>query len=276
MAVVLALFSALSYGISDFLGGIFAKRSGPWQVATVGQLSSAVAALVAGLVVLPGSPGTADIMWGGASGFGAGTGASFLYRGLAGAKMNVVAPLSAIGSALLPVAIGLGFGDRPSMLATFGVICAFPAIYLISKVTDDDPAHRGGVVDGVVAGLGFGFLFVCLGQVGASSGMLPIAACQLVSVLTVATTASVLRQRWRPRDPMAWRALMMGPLGVSATGCFMYATHHGLLSVVSVISALYPASTVLLAALFLRERVRDWQGLGLILAVAAVSLVAVS
>lgn len=276
MAVILSLFSAFSYGISDFLGGVFAKRSGSWQVTVIGQTSSTISALCAGLFILPGDPSTTDMLWGAAAGLGGGTGAAFLYRGLAGAKMNVVAPISAIGSALLPVAAGLSLGDRPSMLTTLGVICAFPAIFLISKVTDDDPSHRGGAVDGIVAGIGFGFLFICLGQVSSGSGMLPIAACQSISVVTVATTATALRKPWRPRDPWAFRALLMGPLGVSATGCFMYATHHGLLSVVSVISALYPASTVALAAIFLRERVRGWQGAGLVLAVAAISMVAVS
>lgn len=274
MAVILALISAASYGVSDFLGGLFSKRSGPWQIATIGQSSSALTALAAGLFVLPGSPTPADLVWGAAAGMGGGIGASFLYRGLAGAKMNVVAPLSAIGSALLPVAAGIGLGDRPPLLTALGVACAFPAIFLISRATDEDPTHRGGVADGIIAGLGFGFLFICLGQVSSSSGMLPIAALQTVSVLTVIVTASSLKQRWKPRDPMALRALLMGPLGVSATGCFMYATHHGLLSVVSVISALYPASTVALAAIFLRERVRGWQGVGLALAVASVTMVA--
>lgn len=274
MAVILALISAASYGVSDFLGGVFSKRSGPWQIATIGQSSSALTALAAGVFVLPGSPTPADLIWGAAAGLGGGTGASFLYRGLASANMNVVAPLSAIGSALLPVAAGIALGDRPPFLTALGVACAFPAIYLISRSTDDDSSHRGGVGDGLIAGLGFGFLFICLGQVSSTSGMLPIAALQTISVLTVIATATGLKQRWKPRDPMALRAFLMGPLGVSATGCFMYATHHGLLSVVSVISALYPASTVALAAIFLHERVRSWQGAGLALAVAAVTMVA--
>ncbi|MCW2751739.1 MAG: EamA family transporter, partial [Aeromicrobium sp.] len=169
---------------------------------------------------------------------------------------------------------GLAQGDRPSKFAVLGIVCAFPAIALISRVVDDNPAHRGGVVDGVLAGLGFGMLFVFLGQIGNDAGLFPLAASQVTSVLAVIITATVLRKTWVPRSRGAWSASMMGPLGAIAQGSFLYATHHGLLSVVSVISSLYPASTVLLAAVVLREKIHGWQGVGLVFAGLAVALVA--
>ncbi|MCW2831626.1 MAG: EamA family transporter [Aeromicrobium sp.] len=273
MAIALSLLSALAYGISDFLGGIFAKRASPWQVAVVGQTSSGVISLAAALVV-GGSATGHDLAYGALAGLGGGFGVAFLYRGLSTARMGVVAPLSAIGTALLPVVVGLTTGDRPSVLVLVGVACAFPAIALISRVVDDSPAHRGGVADGILAGLGFGLLFVFLGQVGDDAGLMPLALSQATSVASVAVTAIVLRQAWWPRERAAWRAVLMGPLGATAQGAFLYATHHGLLSVVSVISSLYPASTVLLAAVVLREKIHGWQGLGLVLAALAVALVA--
>ncbi|MEH3032448.1 MAG: DMT family transporter [Aeromicrobium erythreum] len=273
MAVVLSLLSALAYGVSDFLGGLFSKRSGPFQVAVVGQSSSTVTNLVVGLLV-GGVVTGADWAWAAAAGVGGGIGTAFLYRGLAGARMGVVAPLSAVGTALLPVAVGLALGERPSLLAVLGVATAVPAIWLISLVVDEDPSHRGGVVDGALAGLGFGALFVFLGRIDEEAGILPLALTQLVSVVAVVATAVGLRQAWVPTDRAAWRALVMGPLGATATGAFVYATHHGLLSIVSVISSLYPASTVVLAALVLKERIHAWQGVGLGLAATAVTLVA--
>lgn len=273
MAIVFALISAFAYGISDFLGGLFSKRVSAWQVAVVGQSSSAFFALLAGLVV-SGDPTTSDWVWAGFSGIGGGFGAAFLYRGLSRGRMSVVAPISAIGSALVPVALGLVTGERPSMLVLLGVLFAFPAIYLISQVVETTPTGDGGVVDGVLAGLGFGIMFAMLGQVGNDAGLLPLALTQLGSVLGVILTATVLRQGWIPRDPLAWRALMMGPLGVTATGAFLYATHHGLLSVVSVIASLYPAGTVILAAIVLREKIHTNQAFGLALAALAVGLVA--
>lgn len=273
MAIVLSLVSALAYGVSDFLGGIFSKRASAWQIAVVGQSSSTVFSLMAALVV-GGSPTGRDLLFGSLAGLGGGFGAAFLYRGLSTARMGVVAPISAIGSALIPVAVGLLTGDRPSPMALIGVVCAFPAIALISRVADDNPAHRGGVLDGVLAGAGFGMLFVFLGQIGDDAGLLPLAVSQGTSIGAVILTATVLRQAWIPRDRAAWVAVSMGPLGATAQGAFMYATHHGLLSVVSVISSLYPASTVLLAAILLRERIHGWQGVGLVFAALAVALVA--
>jgi uncharacterized membrane protein len=276
VAVVLSLLSALAYGVSDFLGGVFSKRSGPWQVATVGQTSSTVCtAAVASFVA--GSTVGSDWGWALLGGVGSGIGTAFLYRGLAGGRMSVVAPLSAVVCALLPVVVGLVTGDRPSALALGGILVAFPAIALVSRVVEEDAAaalaHRGGVVDGVLAGLGFGVLFVALGQVGEDAGLWPLVSAQAASAVTIVVVAVVLRQPWVPREA-AWRAVVMGPLGATATTAFLLATREGLLSVVSVISSLYPATTVLLATLVLKERIQAWQGVGLALAATAVTLVA--
>jgi drug/metabolite transporter (DMT)-like permease len=273
VAIVLSLVSALAYGISDFLGGIFSKRVSPWQVAVVGQTSSGVLSLLAALVV-GGSPTPHDLTFGALAGLGGGFGAAFLYRGLSTARMGVVAPISAIGTALIPVAVGVATGDRPSTTVVVGIVLAFPAIGLISRVVDADPSHRGGVLDGVLAGLGFGLLFVFLGQIGDDAGLMPLAFSQLTSIASVVITATLLRQAWVPRSRAAWSAAVMGPLGATAQGAFLYASQHGLLSVVSVISSLYPASTVLLAAVVLREKILRWQAVGLVTAALAVALVA--
>lgn len=273
MAIALSLLSALAYGVSDFLGGIFAKRSSAWQVAVVGQTSSGVLSLLAA-VIIAGSPTSTDLMYGSLAGLGGGFGVAFLYRGLATARMGVVAPISAIGTALIPVVVGLATGDRPSQVAWVGVVFAFPAIALISRVVDDNPDHRGGVIDGILAGVGFGLLFTFLGQVGDDAGLYPLALSQITSVLSVIITATALGHAWVPRGRRVWGAVVMGPLGATAQGAFLYATHHGLLSIVSVISSLYPASTVLLASVLLREKIHGWQGIGLVLAAVAVALVA--
>jgi drug/metabolite transporter (DMT)-like permease len=273
VAIVLALLSAAAYGVSDFLGGIFSKRASPWQVAVVAQTSSTVFNFLAALVI-GGSPIASDWGWGAIAGFCAGIGAVFLYRGLAGARMGVVAPLSAVGCALVPVVVGFATGDRPSTLAVIGIICAFPAMYLISLIVDEDPTHRGGVFDGIMAGLGFGLLFVFIGQMSDDAGLMPLVVAQMFAVLGVVALAISLHQAFIPRTREPWRAVVMGPLGATATGAFLYATHHGLLSIVSVIAALYPAGTVLLATFVLKEKIHPWQGVGLAFAVAAVTLVA--
>lgn len=278
MVIVLSLVSALSYGISDFLGGIFARRASAWQVAVVGQSTSAVCALSA-LALFPGSPATPDLVWGLLAGSGGGVGVGFLYRGLSTARMGVVAPISAIGAALLPVAVGLISGERPSLLALIGIVAAFPAIVLISRVpasAESGTRAASGIGDGALAGIGFGVLFVCLDRVSDGGALTGLAASQVTSVVTVISVATVMGAPWLPRDRFAARAAVMGPLGATAQGAFLFATQQGLLSVVSVISSLYPASTVLLAALLLREKILAWQAVGLALAATAVTLVALA
>ena len=288
MAVTLALISALTYGVSDFLGGIFSRRASAWQISVCGQSSAAAVSWVAALVVA-GDPTGRDLLLGVLAGLGSGFGIVFLYRGLAHGRMGVVAPVSAVGSALVPLVVGVAQGDRPSTLAVVGVACAFPAIWLVARppAEADGPLHEpgepagtprpsssSGFVDGVLAGIGFGVLFAALGQVPESAGFAPLALANSSAILAVIAIAVTLRETWVPRTRAAARGLLLGPLGFIASGTFLLATHHGLLSIVSVIAALYPASTVLLAWLVLRERIGRGQAVGLGAAALAVSLVA--
>jgi drug/metabolite transporter (DMT)-like permease len=284
MTVVLALVSAVAYGLSDFVGGLVSRRASAWAVAVVGNLSSALSvALVA--VFVEGSPTGADYAWAALAGLGSGAGTGFLYRGFSTGRMSVVAPVSAVGAALVPVAAGAIGGERVSTLVWLGVLAAMPGIWLVASVPADDltriegatPARRGladGLTDGVLAGLSFGLLFAALGQIPASAGLWPLTLTQAVSVPVVILLASLLRATWVPRGrPVRW-ALLAGPIGAVATGAFLLATQRGYLTVAGVLASLYPATTVLLAALVLRERVHRAQGVGLGLCAVAVALVA--
>lgn len=295
MAIVLALCSALAYGLSDFVGGILSRRASAWSVAVVGQTSSALCTSLLALFIA-GSPAAADFRWAVLAGVGSGVGTGFLYRGLSSGRMSVVAPVSAVGAAMVPVLAGTVTGERPSTLVWLGILAAMPGIWLVSS-TPEDPittaatgASGGpvvstgsttrpvsvaeGLVDGVLAGLGFGVLFAALGQVPDSAGWWPLATCQVVSVPSVIALAVVMRAGWVPRDRVARLAVLTGPLSATATGAFLLATQFGFLTVAGVLASLYPASTVLLAALFLHERVHRLQGVGLGLCAVAVACVA--
>lgn len=276
IAVLLALLGAASYGVSDFIGGIFGKRASAWAVAAAGGVGGAAAALV--LAVLnPGDPAAADLAWGAAAGAGNGTGTAFLYRGLASGRMGVVAPVSGVLAVILPVAVGLVTGERPGPLVWVGIVAAVPAIWLVAREPssgpDADPA-RSGARDGVLAGLGFGVLFTCLGQVPDQAGFWPLVLNQLVGVVVIGLAATLLGAQWVPRDTQAWGGALAGLLGGVATAAFLLATQHGLLSVSAVLTSLYPAFTVLLAAVVLREHVHRLQAWGLALCGVAVVLVA--
>jgi drug/metabolite transporter (DMT)-like permease len=276
IAVLLALLGAAAYGVSDFLGGIFGKRASPWAVAATGGVGGAAVALLL-TVADPGSPTGADLAWGAAAGIGNGTGTAFLYRGLSSGRMGVVAPVSGVLAVVLPVVVGVATGERPGALVWLGIVSAVPAIWLVAREPSTAPesgSGDSGMRDGVLAGLGFGALFTCLGQVSDDAGFSPLVLNQLVGVAVIALAASLLHAPWLPRTRASWGGALAGLLGGLATAAFLLATHHGLLSVSAVLTSLYPAFTVLLAALVLREHVHRAQAWGLGLCGVAVVLVA--
>ncbi|MFI0353236.1 EamA family transporter [Actinomadura sp. 9N407] len=276
LGILLALSSALAYGAADFIGGAGSRRYSSWQVVLVGQAAGALVMLVAGLT-LPGSPATPDFAWALLAGVGSATGSIFLFRGLARGRMGLVAPISAVGAAVLPVLVGVVVGERPSWLVWVGVLAALPGIWLISRETAPDRPERtrGALVDGAIAGVGFGILFIALAQIQADAGLLPLAANQLIGAILTVLAATSLRQRWRPcRGVVGWGSAS-GVLGALGTLAFMVATGVTSLGIAGVLASLYPAVTVLLAAGVLGERIGTGQrtGLGICtLAVAALAL----
>ncbi len=280
--VLLALASAASYGASDFVGGLVSRRTPAWGVAFVVQLTSALAVLVVALAV-PRAPTTHDLLWGLLSGVGSGVGISFLFRGFAAGRMSVVAPLSAVGAAVIPVAVGLATGERPGALVLAGVAVAVPGIWLVSagesapgEDAPDAPrsATDSGVLDGALAGIGFAGTFIGLGRLGEDPGLWPLVASQGVSALTVVALATAMGARIFPLARAAWRAWPGGPLGSLALVLYRAATAAGLLTVAVVVTSLYPAMTILLAVLLLHERITRVQGVGLALCGVCVALVA--
>jgi drug/metabolite transporter (DMT)-like permease len=191
--------------------------------------------------------------------------------------MGVVAPVSGVLAVVLPVVVGVMTGERPGPLVWLGIVSAVPAIWLVARepaAGAPAPSSGSGARDGVLAGLGFGALFACLGQIPDGAGFWPLVVNQLVGIVMIALAATALGATWVPRTRPAWGGVLAGALGGLATAAFLLATHHGLLSVSAVLTSLYPAFTVLLAALVLRERVHRAQAWGLVLCGAAVVLVA--
>lgn len=274
MAVVLALAAALAYGVSDFVGGLVSRRTSPWPVALLACAGALLGSVVLALT-LPGDPARADVLWGLLAGVGSGLGSAFLYRGLAAGRMGVVAPISAVGAAVLPVVVGVVGGERPALLVWIGILLALPGIWMVSREPEPlGSAAAAGVVDGLLAGLGFGLLFAAAGQIGPDAGYWPLVATQVVSVLAVAAVAVLLGRRFVPTEAVEWWGLVSGLLATAAVLGFLLATHRGLLAVSAVLTSLYPAATVMLASLVLRERIHPGQAAGLALCTASVVCVA--
>jgi drug/metabolite transporter (DMT)-like permease len=273
LGILLALSSALAYGAADFIGGVGSRRHSSWQVVLVGQAAGALVMLAAGLM-LPGSPAASDFAWALLAGVGSAAGSIFLYRGLARGRMGLVAPISAVGAAILPVLVGVALGERPSWLAWVGVLVALPGIWLVSRETTSDGPAGGALVDGAVAGVGFGVLFIALGQISAGAGLLPLAANQLIGAILTVVAAASLGQPWRPgRRVLGWGSAS-GVLGALGTLAFMVATGATSLGIAGVLASLYPAVTVLLAAGVLGERIGAGQRAGIGICTLAVATLA--
>ncbi|HEX6452308.1 MAG TPA: DMT family transporter [Trebonia sp.] len=279
MGILLGLLAALCYGASDFLAGLGGRRSDPIAVLAIVQPLGLVAAAAA-LAVFPARvPAAGALWWGALSGVGSGVGTAALYKGLATARMSVVAPLSAVLSAALPALAGILLGNRLAPVAWAGVVIAVPAIVMVSVPGDaEHGSRRAGIGAGLVAGAGFALFFIALDRAGASAGAWPLLAGQAVATVIVLALAGPAARRMGPGVwSLAWRAgLPAGLIAGVANLLYLAATGAGQLAVVAVVTALYPAVTVLLARLALHEHWNRLQVIGLLASVAAVAAISVN
>ncbi len=278
MVIVLGLFAALAYGLSDFIGGLVTRRVPVWQVAFLAQITGTLLALAA-VPLFSNDLTVTTVLWGVVAGICSGAANVAIYAGLGGGRMGVVAPVSGVGAAVIPVLAGVLGGERPSSTAWLGVGLALPAIWLVASGASlpvPSETLRGKHADvalGLLAGLGFGGQFAALGQIPTSAGVAPVAISQLTSVFVIAGGAALAGASVIPRARGAAGGVIAGALAGVATLTFQLAAQSGDLTVAGVLAALYPAVTVLLAWLVLRERIRVVQAFGLVLAAAAVTLV---
>jgi drug/metabolite transporter (DMT)-like permease len=273
VGVVLGLLAALAYGSSDFVAGVGGRRSSVGRVILIGQPFGLLAAAVALAPYSGAGPTQAALLWGALSGVGSGLGTISLYQGLVVGRMGVVAPLSAVLTAALPAVVGLATGERLSAVASAGLGVAVPAVALVSWQPRSSEGPASGVRFGVLAGCGFALLFVALDRAGTHAGAWPLLPGQAVAFLVVLPLAL------RLLDPAAqWRraagpGVASGILGGTANLLFLAATGVGQLAVVAVLTALYPAVTVVLARGLLGERWTRPQTAGLIAAAVAVAAI---
>lgn len=273
--MLLALGAAVAYGGSDFIGGLTSRRESVWAVAATSQATAAALALPFALATLT-VPRASDVGWAILAGIGAGAGNVLIYHGLATGRMMVVAPLAAVTSTVLPVISDVASGGRLSAVLMAGVIVAVAAGWLVSggSVRILKRTGRTDVVIGVLAGVGFGTQFAALGQVPAESGLTPVAISQLVSVALIVLVALVRHVDWIPGSGRtAFAAASAGTLAGAATLLFQVSAQAGPLTVAVVLTSLYPAVTVALGTVLLRERATPVQAVGLVLAAAAIVLI---
>jgi drug/metabolite transporter (DMT)-like permease len=275
LAAALALASSLSWGLSDFLGGLQSRRHSVLAVLVLSQGLALVVLLVAVVAGAPTAHDGAATAWAAGSGLFGILGLSAFYRALAIGTMSIVAPLSATG-VVIPVLAGLTSGERPSALQFVGIALATVGVVLAGREATEPDAEarrtgRTAALLALLAAVGFGSFFAGIDRAEESADLVWVLfAARAPEVLVVLAVCLVRRPRL-PSSPRALGAIAaIGVLDLLANLLFVLATGRGLLSVVGVLSALYPAVTVMLARAFLHERLTPVQDAGVLVTLAGV------
>jgi len=274
-AVLLGLLAAVCYGASDFSAGIGGRRTSVGGVVLAQQPIAALSTVVVWTLFRSSSPTAAALAWGALSGLGNGVGTIALYRGLAAARMSVVAALSAVLAAVIPASVGIALGEHFSVPEAAGMAFAVPAIALVSLSSGSEGGRRPGIREGLVAGAAFGLFFVALDRAGTASGAWPLLPGELVTLAIAVPLGLRMSRSTGGRLAAIPYGAAAGILGAIATAAFFFATGKGDLSLVAVLTALYPAVTIVLARMVLSEHWSRAQGLGLLAAAASVVLISV-
>ncbi|ARZ66105.1 hypothetical protein SMD11_0439 [Streptomyces albireticuli] len=275
IALILALGSSLAYGCADFLGGLGARRAHVLRTVMIAAPASLAVELLL-WPVLGARWSAAALGWGAASGVASAAAFALLYRTLAIGPMSVLSPVTALVSAVLPVGVGLVQGERLGVAGLIGVPLALVAVVLVSAGPGTRSARPGrtALLLACGAGAAIALQLVCLHQAPGDSGVAPLVVGRAVSSAVTLTAAGLLRGRLGPERPSLALSAGAGALDSLANLAFLFAARGGDLAVVAVVTALYPAGTVLLARTVLSERVHRGQLAGLGAAAAAVSLLA--
>ncbi|MGO4592501.1 EamA family transporter [Leifsonia sp. 2TAF2] len=286
-AAVLGLLGAVVYGSADFLGGVAARRIGPLRTTAVGAVSGLVLLLLS-YPLVGGVWSAAALGWGALSGLVGTVAVALLYACLAIGPMSILSPLTAVVSALVPMTWGLLGGDRFGTVGYLALGLALVAVVLVGFVPEKGAVRPSGraLLMAVAAGAMIGVFLIVLDQTPADSGVVPLLANRTVNgaVMWALVGTLVLLGRRQARAEGGMRldargsgiAAAGGALDASANLIILIGLRLGDLTTMSVLVALYPAGTILLAAIVLRERVAPVQWVGLVLAVLAAALLAVS
>jgi drug/metabolite transporter (DMT)-like permease len=273
LSIFYGIASAATWGAADFIGGLASKRTSPYRVLFLGQLAGLILFILLAIFTLETLPSAGDVLWAGLSSLLGLGGLIFLYRALAGGQMTIAAPVSALFAALIPVVFTFLTEGLPSLITLSGFAFAFLAVWLVSQT--DGRNLRFSSADlrlPLISGLFFGLYFISLHQATISTFFWPIAIARLTGILTLGLVALLTRQPAMPPRNLWGMVILNGILDVSGNGLYALAARTGRLDVAAVLGALYPASTVLLAWILLKERISIIQTFGILCAFAAIIL----
>jgi drug/metabolite transporter (DMT)-like permease len=271
-AVAFGLASAVAWGSGDFCGGLATRRASVLSVLFVSTAIGIPAAFLLALALGETVPPLSAFGWAALGGLAGTMGITSLYRGIASGQTAVVAPISSVVAAALPVVwAGLTEG-LPGPLRLSGFAVALIGIWLVTSSPDKHSA-RGGVGLGLLAGVGFGGYYILISQAGAEATFWPLVGSRGVILPLVLAVAFLRRQTVVPTPGLLPLIALGGLLDLGGNALFLLASQAGRLDIAAVLASLYPATTVVLARLVLGDRVGRWQLLGIVVTFTAVALI---
>ena len=275
MGLLFALVAAAAYGSADFLGGIAARRAALLAVALATQAVGLLVIALA-LAVHPEAFNAVSLGWGALAGLAGAAGIALLYHALSIGRMGVVSPVTAVLAAAVPVIFGIATGERPSPLAYGGLALAAAAIVAISASFDSGGKREfatAGLREAVLSGIAFGAFFTLLGMARDGAPLFALLGSRLASVGLLGSIVSITRTSMRANGAL-WIVVLGGTLDMGANLLYLLAARIDGLAISAVLTSLYPASTVLLAGIVLRERLSRVQWAGVLCALVAVAMIA--
>lgn len=273
--VALGLGAALAWGAADFGGGLASRRAPLFGVVLAAPIVGLLAALAIGAARGEAVPGPEDFVWSALSGVFGALGIVSLYGGLAAGRMGVVAPVTGVLAATVPVVVGIVLEGLPGSGQVVGIGLAIVAVVLVSRAADAGPDGRpSGLSYGIAAGLGLGLLAVTLSRVSDGLVFGPLVILRAVQIALIAATIVVARRPWRLERRMLPAVAVIGLLDMAGNGLFLAAAQVGPLAIAAVLSSLYPVTTVILATAVLKERLGRSHAVGIACALSAIVLIA--
>lgn len=274
ITVLFGLAASLSWGSGDFSGGLATRRANVMSVVIAAYILGFALLIALALLWSEPFPSALDLAWGTAAGLAGAVGLVSFYQALSIGRMGITAPIAAVLASALPVIFSAIFVGLPNFLQLTGFALALMAVWLISR-PERTMARPEGVGLALLAGLGFGSFFILISRVSPTAIYWPLAAARLSSLLFMLAIVRIRGQEVLPKKAVFPLVLLAGTLDVVGNAFFVLATHTGRLDVAAILSSLYPAVTVVLASIVLRERVTRLQAIGILVALVAIPLISV-
>ena len=271
MTVVFGLAAAVAWGAGDFGGGLASRRVPVYGVVLVSQAAGGAICLALALILGESFPTGKDLLVCIIAGLVGGFGITMLYRGLAIGRMGIVAPVTGVLAAVIPVIAGFVTQGIPPPLVLVGIVLAVVAVVLVSRVADET-GGRDGLTEALVGGTAIGFFGVAIAQLSPGDLFADLTTIRLVQGALVVLIALATRSAWRP-GALVLPLIAIGLLDTTGNALYLAAVQTGQLAIASVLSAMYPVATVILAAAVLREPITRDHTIGIGLAAAAIALI---